>query len=129
LNLKVGLKLALTLIMLTAFAGLATAQQESERKSRPMPPSQAQPVIGGRAIDKASSIPTKGTVRNVDTAGVVTAVIDGKEKNIHVGPEAAKRISKDHTQQVTVCSGGYWWTITWAGATQGAGCSVEGQIK
>jgi hypothetical protein len=111
MNSKVWLKSALALMMLTAFAGLATAQQTSERKSRPMPASQAQPAIGERAIDKASPILMKGTVSSVDAAGMVTAVINGKEKETRVGPEAAKLILKDHTQQVTVCSGGYWWTV------------------
>ncbi len=37
MNLKLWLKLALTLMMLTAFTGLATAQQKSERKMVPRP--------------------------------------------------------------------------------------------
>jgi uncharacterized repeat protein (TIGR01451 family) len=46
MNIKLWLKLALTLTMLTAFTGLATAQQKREPKAGATP-AQAQPATGG----------------------------------------------------------------------------------
>jgi hypothetical protein len=48
-HIKLWLESALALMMLTAFTSLATAQQQSERKIPPSPPSQAQPATGERA--------------------------------------------------------------------------------
>ena len=43
----------------------------------------------------------------------------------------SRRDSKHKSDAVTVCSGGYWWTIQSLGGpiTQGGKCSQEGAIK
>ena len=75
------------------------------------------PPGGGAAKSIIQNIKGR-TVKSVDGAGVVTVVIGGKEQPIGAGG-----------QSVIVCSGGYWWTITWGGMTQGGPCSQEGAIK
>lgn len=105
--------LALSLVLLVAFAGLSGAQQQ-ERKAGQKP---------------VAASPQAGAVQEKDLCA------DHKNDTKKYGAcQNAVRLGGSQggggqAQKVSVCSGGYWWTGGWGGWTQGGPCSPEGAIK
>ncbi|MBZ0159408.1 MAG: hypothetical protein K8G79_04605 [bacterium] len=109
---KKFLTLALAITFLVAFAGLSVAQQQ-ERK----------------VMEKPATSPPAGVAQGKDQCA------DHKNNaNKYTACQKAARLGSGQVgggpaQQVSVCSGGYWWTGGWGGWTQGGPCSPEGAIK
>lgn len=104
------LSMMLSVGLLVAFTDLSAAQQKAEERLHPIRPDAA--VMGQKDL----CVSHKGDMKKYEAC------------------QGAARLSKGHvgggpTQTVTVCSDGYWWTVSWGGITQGGPCSPEGAIK
>ncbi|MDE2059232.1 MAG: hypothetical protein KGL31_02080 [candidate division NC10 bacterium] len=106
------LTLALGVVILVAFTGLGAAQQKAEERRKPLrPPDEA--VMGQKdlCVNHKNDAKKYASCQNAVRLG-------GKGGGGTV-------------QRITVCSGGYWWTIeSLAGPiTQGGPCKPEGAIQ
>ncbi len=78
--------------------------------------------------DKAKTISLQrkdGSVIVLDASRLTSLPKAGRTAGVQYIDVGGKPV----VQSVTVCSGGYWWTVTWGGMTQGGPCSQEGAIK
>jgi hypothetical protein len=66
-----------------------------------------------------------GTIHRLDASKLTTPPNVGQTVHVQYADVGGKPV----VQSVAVCTGGYWWTITWGGMTQGGPCSVEGATK
>lgn len=94
-------------------------------------------VAAASLSDAAKTV--KGSKSNSDNRieGAATPAVPGKDPctdykndtNRYGACQKAARLGGSQARQVSVCSGGYWWLVSWGGITQDGPCREEGAIK